>query len=448
MGWIVTAGFDAFCPVRVKRHGADATLPTLVVEGRHRLRGEVRISGAKNAVLKLMAASLLTKEPCIIRNVPHIGDVLNMIEVLEGLGARCSLEGDVLYIEARELHPEAPQDPVRKMRASVQVMGPLLGRLGEVRIAQPGGCAIGARPVDLHLAGLRALGATIEERHGFIHGKATRLVGREIHFDLPSVGATENVMMAAAVAEGETVIKNAAREPEIIEVQNFINCMGGKIRGAGTDTIRITGTNGPLGGVDYTVIPDRIEAGTLAVCAAVSGGDITMRPVIIEHMELVAAKLAEAGVRIEVRGETVRVVRDQPLRPLQIRSQPYPGFPTDMQPQILAMLTTACGTSIITETVYSSRFKHVDELRRMGADITVDGRVAVVRGPCELTGARVEATDLRAAAALVVAGLAAEGETVIEGLQHLDRGYEDLAGKLSQVGARIVRRVPSEVLAP
>ena len=442
-------GSGVFSPVRVKRHGGEASaLPTLLVEGRHQLRGEIRVSGAKNAVLKLMAAALLTKEPCVIRNVPHIGDVLNMIEVLEGLGAKCALDGDVLYIEARELHPEAPQEPVREMRASIQVMGPLLGRLGEVRIAQPGGCAIGARPVDLHLAGLRALGAVIEERHGFITGRASKLVGGEIHLDLPSVGATENVMMAAAVAEGETVIRNAAREPEIIEVQNFINCMGGRIRGAGTDTIRISGVAGPLGGVDYTVIPDRIEAGTLAVCAAVSGGDVTLGPVIIEHMELVAAKLAEAGVGLEVRDETLRVYRRGDLRPLHIRSQPYPGFPTDMQPQILAMLTCAQGTSIVTETIYSSRFKHVDELRRMGADITVDGRVAVVRGPCELTGARVEATDLRAAAALVVAGLAAEGETVIEGLQHLDRGYEDLAGKLASAGAKIVRRVPSEATVP
>jgi len=423
-------------------------MPTLSIEGRRQLRGHIRVSGAKNAVLKLMAASLLTREPCVIRNVPYIGDVLNMIEVLEGLGARCQLDGDVLYIEARDLHPEAPRDAVRRMRASIQVMGPLLGRLGEVKIAQPGGCAIGARPVDLHLAGLRALGAVIDERHGYIHGRAAKLQGAEIHLDLPSVGATENLMMAAAVADGETVIRNAAREPEIIEVQNFINCMGGRVRGAGTDTIRIRGVAGPLGGVDYTVIPDRIEAGTLAVCAAVCGGDVTLSPVILEHMEIVAAKLVEAGAGVEVNGETLRVFGDGVLKPLHIRSQPYPGFPTDMQPQVVAMLTRALGTSIVTETIYSSRFKHVDELRRMGADITVDGRVAVVRGPCRLSGARVEASDLRAAAALVVAGLAAEGETVIEGLEHLDRGYEDLAGKLAAVGAKIVRRVPTEAAVP
>lgn len=412
----------------------------LSIIGGKPLRGEVPISGAKNAVLKLMAAALLSSEPCVIRNVPRIGDVRNMISVLEGLGARCTLEGDTMTIEAKELTAEAPEGPVRKMRASIQVMGPLLGRLGEVRIAQPGGCAIGARPVDLHLLGLKTLGAEIDERHGFIHGKAARLRGGEIFFDLPSVGATENVMMAAAVAEGETVIRNAAKEPEIVEVQNFINCMGGRVRGAGTDTIRIIGTGRPLRGADYTVIPDRIEAGSLMVAAAATGGDVVLSPVIIEHNEMTAAKLADAGVRIEVMGEAVRVVRKGSLRPIQIRSQPYPGFPTDMQPQFVAMLTQAEGTSIVTETIYSSRFKHVDEMRRMGADIAVDGRVAVVRGPSELTGARVEATDLRAGAALVIAGLVAEGETLIEGVEHIERGYENLVDKLRAIGAEVSMR--------
>lgn len=412
----------------------------LSIVGGRPLRGEVPVSGAKNAVLKLMAAALLTPEPCVIRNVPRIGDVLNMVAVLEGLGASVTLEGDTLTIQAKELVPEAPEGPVRKMRASIQVMGPLLGRLGEVKIAQPGGCAIGARPVDLHLSGLKALGAEIDERHGFIHGKAARLVGGEVFFDLPSVGATENVMMAAAVAEGETVIRNAAKEPEIVEVQNFINCMGGRVRGAGTDTIRVIGTGKPLHGTDYTVIPDRIEAGSFMVAAAATGGDVVLHPVIIEHNEMIAAKLADAGVRIEVRGEAVRVVRKGPLRPIQIRSQPYPGFPTDMQPQFVAMLTRAEGTSIVTETIYSSRFKHVDEMRRMGADIAVDGRVAVVRGPSELTGARVEATDLRAGAALVIAGLMAEGETLIEGVEHIERGYENLEAKLRSLGAEVSMR--------
>ena len=426
-------------PVGAERRRAKETAAhNLLIRGGKRLSGEIVISGAKNAVLKLMAAALLTKEPCVIRNVPVIGDVFNMIEVLEGLGARCALDGDVLAVEAKELIPVAPEGPVREMRASVQVMGPLLARLGEVRIAQPGGCAIGDRPVDLHLAGLTAMGAEIEERHGFIHAKAGRLRGAEIHFDIPSVGATENIMMAAALAEGETVIRNAAREPEIIEVQNFINCLGGRVRGAGTDTIRITGVGGPLKGADYTVIPDRIEAGTMMVAVAAAGGDVVLRNVIVEHNELLVAKLAEAGVLTYVDGEDVRVVSAAgSLKPLQIRTQPYPGYPTDMQPQIMALLTQADGTSIVTETVYSSRFKHVDELRRMGADITVEGRVAVVRGPRALTGARVEASDLRAGAALVIAALAAEGDTVIEGVRHIDRGYENLAGKLRGVDADV-----------
>lgn len=438
-------GSHDFSPVRPRRRGdASDVPPSLSIVGATPLRGEVRVSGAKNAVLKLMAAALLTKETCIIRNVPYIGDVLNMIEVLEGLGARCELKDDVLVIEAKELNPEAPDGPAREMRASIQVMGPLLGRLGEVRIAYPGGCAIGARPVDLHLSGFKSLGATITEKHGMIEGTAARLVGGEIYLDIPSVGATENLMTAAAVAHGDTIIRNAAREPEIVELQNFINCMGGRVRGAGTDTIRITGVQTPLRGVDYTVIPDRIEAGTWAVAAATAGGDLTIGPVIIEHLDLVASKLVDAGVRIEVIGERMRVTRSKPLQALQIRSQAYPGFPTDMQPQVLAMLAFANGTSIITETIHSSRFKHVDELRRMGADITVDGRVAVVRGPKLLTGARVEATDLRAGAALVIAGLAAEGTTVIEGIHHIDRGYEDLAGKLNHVGARVTRIIPTE----
>ena len=416
-----------------------ARTSNLKVRGGNRLEGIIPISGAKNAVLKLMAAALLTPEPCVIRNVPVIGDVLKMVEVLEGLGARCTLSGDVLVIEAKELTGIAPEAPVREMRASVQVMGPLLARLGEAKIALPGGCAIGDRPVDLHLAGMKALGAQIEERYGFIHGKAGRIKGAEIHFDLPSVGATENIMMAAVLAEGETVIRNAAREPEIIEVQNFLNCLGARVRGAGTDTIRITGVAGPLRGADYTVIPDRIEAGTMMVAVAAAGGDVLLRNVIVEHNELLIAKLLEAGVHLSAKGEEVRVVARGGLRPLQIRSQPYPGFPTDMQPQMVAMLTQANGTSIVTETVYSSRFRHAEELRRMGADIVVEGRVAVVRGPSALTGARVEASDLRAGAALVIAGLAAEGETVIEGVRHIDRGYERLVEKLRGVGADIER---------
>lgn len=435
-----------FSPVRIERHdGRKTTPPVLVVKGKRQLRGNVRISGAKNAVLKLMVAALLTPEPCVIRNVPYIGDVLNMVEVLQGLGATCEWDGDSLTIQCQDLSAEAPEDPVREMRASVQVMGPLLGRLGEVKIAHPGGCAIGARPVDLHLLGLRKLGAEINEIHGQIEAKARKLIGGNIYLDIASVGATENLMMAAAVADGVTVIKNAAKEPEIVEVQNFINCMGGNIRGAGTDTIRIVGVNGPLRGVDYTVIPDRIEAGTWATFVAVAGGDLTIGPVITEHLEMITTKLVEAGVDIEIKGDIMRIRRSGRLNAIQIRTQVYPGFPTDMQPQMLALMTVAEGTSIVTETVHSSRFKHVEELRRMGANIVVDGRVAVVRAPAKLTGAKVEATDLRAGAALISAALGAEGTTIVEGVHHIDRGYEDIAGKLRAVGANVHQMLPAEV---
>ena len=436
----MSVGSSPFVPVRARSCQEAPPEPRIFINGGVPLSGEFRVSGAKNAVLKLMAAALLTDQPCVIRNVPLIGDVLNMIEVLEGVGAKCELDGSVLTIQAKDPIPEVPEEPVRQMRASIQVMGPLLARLGEVRIGQPGGCAIGERPVDFHLAALRAMGAHFDEAHGFLDGKAAQLTGTEIYFDMPSVGATENAMMAAVLSSGETVIRNAAKEPEIVEVQNFLNCMGARVRGAGTDTIRVTGVRGPLRGVDYSVIPDRIEAGTLMVAAAATGGDVVIRNVIPEHNEILISKLTQAGVGIEVRGEDVRVFPRERLAALQIRSLPYPGFPTDMQPQMMALLATAQGTSIVTETVYSSRFKHVDELRRMGADITVDGRVAVVRGKPRLSGARVEATDLRAGAALVIAGLAAEGETIVEGVRHIDRGYEDLVAKLAAAGASIERR--------
>ena len=436
----MSVGSSPFVPVRARDFQEASAEPRIRINGGVPLSGELKVSGAKNAVLKLMAAALLTDQPCVIRNVPRIGDVLNMIDVLEGVGAHCSLEDNVLTIQARHPVPEVPEGPARQMRASIQVMGPLLARLGEVRIGQPGGCAIGERPVDFHLAGLRAMGAQFKEGHGFLDGTATQLTGSEIYFDMPSVGATENVMMAAVLSSGETVIRNAAKEPEIVEAQNFLNCMGARVRGAGTDTIRITGVQGPLRGVDYTVIPDRIEAGTMMVAVAATGGDVVIQNVIPEHNEILISKLTQAGVGIEVSGECVRVFPREKVGALQIRSLPYPGFPTDMQPQIMALLATADGTSIVTETVYSSRFKHVDELRRMGADIMLDGRVAVIRGKRRLSGARVEATDLRAGAALVIAGLAAEGETVVEGVRHIDRGYEDLVAKLSGAGAKVERR--------
>jgi UDP-N-acetylglucosamine 1-carboxyvinyltransferase len=420
----------------------------IVITGGKPLAGEVHVSGAKNAVLKLMAASLMTDQECIIRNVPNIKDVKTMMDILRNIGAKVELSADgVMRIQARELSWEAPDASAREMRASIQVMGPLLARLGKARLSHPGGCDLGARPVDLHLAGFRKMGAVIQEEYGHITGQSVRLRGQEIYLDYPSVGATENLMMAAVLAEGNTVVRNAAKEPEIIEVQNFLNCMGARVRGAGTDTIKVQGVR-ELGGADHTVIPDRIEAGTFMVAAVMTGSEIAISPVISEHLEMVRAKLREAGAEIEVAGETAWVKGNAHILPIQVRSAPHPGFPTDMQPQFLALLSMAEGVSIVTESVYTNRFRHVDELQRMGASITVDGRLAVVRGPRHLTGARVRASDLRAGAALVLAGLAADGVTEIEGVGHIDRGYENLEQKLCGLGADIHREltVPVEAL--
>lgn len=425
-------------------------MDVLVIEGGKPLTGSVHISGAKNAVLKLMAASLLTSEECVIRNVPRIKDVGNMVDVLRGLGARVEHDDTgVMRIQAGEsLSWEAPDDNAREMRASIQIMGPLLARLGRVRIAHPGGCAIGTRPVDLHITNLRKMGADLRDEFGYLSGACTRLTGQDIYLDIPSVGATENLMMAATLAKGTTVIRNVAREPEVVEAQNFLNRMGACVRGAGTDTIRVTGVS-QLGGADHTVIPDRIEVGTYMVAAAMTRGELLLSPVIPDHLEMVVAKLRQAGVEIDARGDELRVRGPRSLQPLDIRTGPHPCFPTDMQPQFSAMLCLAEGTSIVVENVYSSRFKHVEELVRMGAEVTVDGRLAVVRGPCRLTGARISATDLRAGAALILAGLAAEGVTQLEQVHHVDRGYEDLEAKLRGVGAAIRRKsvVSAEVLA-
>lgn len=421
----------------------------LYIEGGRPLVGTMHISGAKNAVLKLMAASLMTCEDCVIRNVPRIKDVANMMAILRGLGAQVHLDarGVMRISSGEELSWEAPDNSAREMRASIQVMGPLLSRLHHVRIAHPGGCAIGARPIDLHIAGLRKLGAQITEEYGHINGYCERLKGADIHLDYPSVGATENLMMAATLAEGVTTIYNGAREPEIIEVQNFLNYMGARVRGAGTDTIRITGVDS-LGGADHTVVPDRIEAGTYMVAAVMTGGELLLEPVIADHLQMVIAKLREAGAAVEVEGERVYVRGQGRIRPLQLRSAPHPGFPTDMQPQFISMLTMANGTSIVSENVYSSRFRHVDEFVRMGADISVDGRIAIIRGPNRLTGAQVQAWDLRAGAAVVLAGLAAEGITRVVNIHHIDRGYEQLEEKLKGVGANIERRETVNIEEP
>ncbi|MDI6893131.1 MAG: UDP-N-acetylglucosamine 1-carboxyvinyltransferase [Bacillota bacterium] len=412
-----------------------------VIHGGRRLSGTVTVSGSKNAVLPMMAAAVLSPEQCTLRGVPRLRDVAVMREILERLGVQVACHPDgTLEMWARELGTCEVRDELsRQMRSSIFLMGPLLARAGKVKVAYPGGCAIGPRPIDLHLRGLEALGARLRERHGYIYGEAPRLRGQEIHLDFPSVGATENIMMAAVLARGVTVIGNAAKEPEIVDLQNFLNAMGARITGAGTDVIHVEGVR-ELGGCQHQVIPDRIEAGTMMAAAAITGGEVLISGVIPEHLESVTAKLKEAGAAISCPQPGQILVRGpERILATDFKTLPYPGFPTDMQPQVMALMCLAEGTSVITETVFENRFKHADELRRMGAQIKVEGRAAVVKGVPVVFGALVEATDLRSGAALVLAGLAAEGVTTVEDTSHIDRGYEHLEAKLAGLGAHIER---------
>jgi len=412
-------------------------LSSIVIEGGRPLVGTVKISSAKNAVLPVLAASLLTESQCIIEDAPELEDVKVMIEVLKSLGARAQREGDSIKITASEINSfEASYDLVRKMRASFLVMGPLLARKGRARISMPGGCAIGSRPIDLHLKGFAALGAEIELGHGYVEAKCKKLTGSTIYLDFPSVGATENIMMAAALAEGQTTIENAAKEPEIIDIANFLNSMGAKIRGAGTDIIKIEGVK-ELSGISYTVIPDRIETGTFLVAGAITGGNILLENVVPEHLKPVIAKLIECGATITEEPEGLRVIGNGRPMASDVKTMPYPGFPTDMQAQIMAYLSTALGTSMVIETVFENRFMHVEELKRMGAKIKIEGRSAVIEGVEKLSGAPVKATDLRAGAALILAGLAAEGTTKVMNTYHIDRGYVNIVEKLQNLGASI-----------
>lgn len=414
----------------------------LIVKGGNRLVGAVKTSGAKNAVLPIIAASILGTTPSHLDEVPMLEDVHTISEVLKclGLAVECSPEKNVLDIDSTEITSyEAPYELVRTMRASFLVMGPLLARIGKARISMPGGCAIGARPIDIHLKGFEALGVKIEQGHGYIEASAPEgLKGTSIYFDFPSVGATENIMMAASLAEGTTILENAAEEPEIVDLANYLNKMGAKIRGAGTDTIRIEGVD-KLHGADYTIIPDRIEAGTYMIAAAMTGGDIVVENVLPEHQKPLIAKLREAGAVVEEDIDKVRVIGKNPLKAVSIKTLPYPGFPTDMQAQMMAMMVIAEGRSKVTETVFENRFMHVVELNRMGARISTEGRSAVIDGPCKLTGCDVRATDLRAGAAMILAGLVAEGTTRIGDLHHIDRGYENIVAKLKNLGADIER---------
>lgn len=412
----------------------------LIITGEAKLKGSVTISGAKNAILPILASCLLSDAPLVLEGVPRLDDVVTMQEVLQSLGVKVKWVNDVMEIDPSTISStEVPPSLMRRMRASNLVMGALLGRLGKVRASYPGGCTIGSRPMDLHLKGFTYLGAKVCEHHGFIEIEAVKLTGAEIHLDFPSVGATENIMMAAVLAEGTTMIRNAAREPEIVDLQNFLNKLGAEIKGAGLDTIQINGVPRIGKEITYRVIPDRIETGTFMVAAAITRGEIEIYNTIPEHVEPITAKLREAGIRVWEEDDRIIVKSADTWNALDIRTLPYPGFPTDMQPQFMVFLSLAQGTSIITENIFENRLQHVGELRRMGAHIRVEGRSAVINGVPRLTGAFVEATDLRAGAALVLGGLAAENTTIIEGVEHLNRGYEKLEAKLRRLGAQIRR---------
>lgn len=407
----------------------------------------MKISGAKNSALVIIAGAILCSQDCRIRNVPSLVDVTRMSQVLSALGVKLKQHGDVLDINASEIRSsKAPYELVSQLRASFFIIGPLLARLGIAQIPLPGGCTIGARPVDLHVRGLQAMGADVQIEHGMVNAYVTggkrRLKGAKIYLDYPSVGATETLMMAATLADGETTIENAAQEPEVIDLANFCNSMGAKIRGAGTATIAISGVPS-LHSTDYSIIPDRVEAGTFLVAGAITHSEISLSSVVPDHLTAVITKLQEIGARVVVDSpDRVRLVPGHSLIATDIETMPYPGFATDMQAQFMALLTLSEGDSTITETVFENRLRHVAELNRMGADIRVKGNIALVRGVPVLTGAPVVASDLRASAALVLAGLAAKGKTTIQGLHHLDRGYEKLESKLLSIGARL-QRIPS-----
>jgi len=412
----------------------------LIISGRNRLQGTVKIDGAKNSALSIMAATLLTKDVCILRNVPRLTDVDTMAAVIRKLGIKVEWRGDnTLYIDSDDFNNyEAPYELVKMMRGSILVMGPLLARLKKAKISLPGGCAIGARPVDFHLKGFEALGAQVEVEKGYIEAKVDKLKGDDIYLDFPSLGATENIMMAACLAEGITTVENAAKDPEVVELGHFLNKMGAKVEGLGTDLIRIEGVK-ELHGIDYTIIPDRIEAGTYMIAAAITGGDVLIEKADPLLLKPLIVKLEEAGVRIELEKSLIKVIGPSRVKAVDIKTLPFPGFPTDMQAQFMALSCVAKGTSVITETVFEKRFVHIGDLIRMGADIKVEGHSAIIKGVKKLSAAPVMASDLRGGAALVLAGLVAEGTTELSRIYHLDRGYVKLEEKLNSLGADIKR---------
>jgi UDP-N-acetylglucosamine 1-carboxyvinyltransferase len=415
-------------------------LDKLLIEGGVPLRGEVTVSGAKNAALPLLTAALLTREPVVFSNVPALNDIATMLKLLAQMGVRAERDGDKVVLDASALdNPVAPYEMVKTMRAAILVLGPLVARWGEARVSLPGGCAIGARPVDQHIKGLQAMGAEIAVEHGYVRARSPRLKGARLFTDMVTVTGTENLMMAACLAAGETVIENAAREPEIVDLANCLVAMGARISGAGTDVIRIQGVD-RLHGATHRIMPDRIETGTYLCAAAASGGEIRLTGTSSAYLDVVVDKLMDAGCEILMERDAIRLKAPKRLTAVSIRTAPYPAFPTDMQAQFMAINTVAEGSAVIRETIFENRFMHAVELIRLGADIKIDGNTAFVTGVRELDGATVMATDLRASASLVVAGLAARGETLVDRIYHLDRGYEKLEEKLSALGAR-VRRV-------
>lgn len=416
-------------------------MDSLLIKGGVPLHGEVSISGAKNAVLPIMAATLLTSEPCVIRRVPNLSDVKFMGQILTSLGAQVSFEGDTLRVRAAKVKGIGDYDLIRKMRGSICIMGPLLGRLKQATVSLPGGCIIGARPINLHLKGFEALGAKVTVQAGYVRARAKKLVGAAMFLGGRAGGTvlgTANVMMAATLADGVTIIESAACEPEVVDLANFLNSMGAKITGAGSPTITVTGVKA-LHGAEHEVIPDRIEAATYAIAAAATNGQVTLRGARADQMHAVLDKLHDAGVKVESRGTSLTFSRNGRLKPVDITTLPYAGFPTDAQAQMMVLMTLTPGISIITERIFESRFMHVSELARLGAEIEIEGPSAIVKGGRPLSGAPVMASDLRASAALVIAGLAARGATQVNRVYHLDRGYEDIDGKLRRLGARIER---------
>ncbi len=416
-----------------------------VILGGAKLEGEVEISGAKNSAVALIVAAMMVDGVCVIENVPLVSDTYVLVDIINQLGGKADfIDKGVLKIDCSKLDCyEAPYEMVGKIRASSYLMGALLGRFKHSKVAPPGGCNFGVRPIDLHLKGFNALGAEYSVEYGLVDIKAEQLNGAEIYMDQVSVGATINIMMAAALANGQTVIENAAKEPHIVDVANFLNCMGANIKGAGTDIIKIKGVE-KLHGGNYTVIPDQIEAGTFMIAAAATQGDVLIKNVIPKHLDSISAKLMEIGVEVEEYDDSVRVRSNGNLKKANVKTMPYPGFPTDLQPQMLTLLTAIDGTSIVTENVWDNRFKYVEELQRMGAKVSVDGRIAVVEGGGRLTGSPVASTDLRAGAAMVIAGLMADGVTEVYNIKYIDRGYEKFEYKLKKIGAQITRRTESD----